>query len=75
MEAHLDEHALRRLLRAGRYLVSDLDLDSLLGRVLETAVEITGARYAALGVLNEDRSGLASFIYRGIDEQARGPDR
>lgn len=72
VEAHLDEHALRRLLRAGRYLVSDLDLDSLLGRVLETAVEITGARYAALGVLNEDRSGLASFIYRGIDEQARG---
>lgn len=72
VEAHLDEHALRRLLRAGRYLVSDLDLDSLLGRVLETAVEITGARYAALGVLNEDRSGLASFIYRGIDEQSRG---
>lgn len=71
VEAHLDEHALRRLLRAGRQLVADLDLDSLLGRVLETAVEITGARYAAIGVLNEDRTGLASFIYRGIDAETR----
>jgi signal transduction histidine kinase len=71
VEADLDEHALRRVLRAGRDLVSDLDLDSLLGRVLETAIEVTGARYAALGVLNEDRSGLANFIHRGVDEDTR----
>jgi signal transduction histidine kinase len=47
--------------------VSELDLDVVLGKVLESACELTGARYAALGVLNTDRSGLERFITRGID--------
>lgn len=71
MQHGLDEKALRRLLVAGRGLVSDLELDRVLANVLEAAIEITGARYAALGVLNADRSGLENFIHKGIDEQTR----
>ena len=71
MDPSLDESALRRLLAAGRALVSDLDLQSVLEHLLDAAVEITGARYAAIGVLNEDRSELEAFIYTGIDEPTR----
>ena len=35
----------------------------------ETAAELTGARYAALGVLDESRRELARFLTRGIDEE------
>jgi len=34
--------------------------------VLETAREITGARYAALGILDDDRRELERFITRGV---------
>jgi two-component system, NarL family, sensor histidine kinase DevS len=61
---------LERLLEVGRSLVTELDLAVVLDRVLETAQEITGARYAALGVLNDQRTGLARFITSGIDEHA-----
>ena len=61
------EQWLGRLLEVGRSLVTELDLAVVLDRVLETAREITGARYAALGVLNDERTGLARFITSGID--------
>ena len=35
------------------------------------ARELTGARYAALGILDEDRRELERFIYVGIDEETR----
>jgi signal transduction histidine kinase len=63
----LDEPRLRRLLEVGRSLVADLDLEVVLNRVLDVAQEITGARYVALGVLNEERSELERFLTRGID--------
>ena len=37
---------------AGRSLVAQLDVELVLQRLLETARELTGARYAALGVLD-----------------------
>jgi GAF domain-containing protein len=64
----LDAARLRRLLAAGRSLVADLDLESVLDQVLEIAREVTGARYAALGVLDEQRSELERFLTVGIDE-------
>ncbi|MDX6665532.1 MAG: hypothetical protein QOG68_1738 [Solirubrobacteraceae bacterium] len=64
----LDAQRLERLIAVGRELVSDLDLDSVLDHLLETAQELTGARYAAVGVLDESRQELAQFITRGIDE-------
>jgi signal transduction histidine kinase len=65
----LDEHRLARLIDVGRTLLSELDLDIVLNHVLETAAELTSARYAALGILDESRRELAHFLTRGIDEQ------
>ena len=39
--------------------------------MLDAARELTGASYAALGIMNEDKSGLERFLYSGIDEQTR----
>jgi signal transduction histidine kinase len=62
---------LGRLLEVGRTLVTELDVGRVLDRVLETAREITGARYAAVGILNERRTELEQFLTSGVDEQAR----
>jgi signal transduction histidine kinase len=56
-----------RLLEAGRALVERLDVDVVLARLLETARELTGARYAAIGVLDHDRRLLDQFLTSGID--------
>ena len=40
-------------------------------RLLDVARELTGARYAAIGVLDEARETLTDFITAGIDEAAR----
>jgi signal transduction histidine kinase len=65
----LDVDRLSRLLDVGRSLLSDLDLESVLCSVLEAARDLTGARYAALGVLNEERDGLERFLTLGIDDE------
>jgi signal transduction histidine kinase len=64
----LDEHRLARLIEAGRGLLSELDLETLLDRLLQTATDLTGARYVALGVLDEGRRELGRFLTRGVDE-------
>jgi uncharacterized protein YigA (DUF484 family) len=58
------------ILEVARGVLAELDLDQVLDRVLESAQELTEARYAALGVLNESRTELGSFLTRGIDEAA-----
>jgi signal transduction histidine kinase len=65
----LDEHRLARLIDAGRGLLSELDLDTVLDRLLLTAADLTGARYVALGILDESRRELSRFLTRGIDEE------
>ena len=67
--AGLDEHRLRRLLEVGRGLVSELHREKILQRLLEVARELTGARYAAIGILDADRVELERFLVSGIDEQ------
>ncbi len=62
------ERSIRRLLDVGRVLTTELDQRVVLDRVLEVAREITGARYAALGILNEQHSGLEQFLTSGVDE-------
>src|SRR5438132_1089378 len=59
----------RRLLDVGRVLVAELDPEAVLERILEEARQITEARYAALGVLNEQRTELERFLTAGIDER------
>ncbi len=67
----LGEVHLRRLVDVGRSLVSNLDLESVLQAVLEAARDLTGARYAALGVLNDRGDALERFLTIGIDDLTR----
>jgi signal transduction histidine kinase len=67
--AGLDEPRLRRLIEVGRGLVARLDVEGVLQSVLDAARELTGARYAALGILDERKRELERFLTLGIDEQ------
>ncbi|MBS1879219.1 MAG: GAF domain-containing sensor histidine kinase [Actinobacteria bacterium] len=61
----------QRLLAVGNEIVAELDLETVLPSVVDAARELTGAEYAALGVLDRDGEELERFIYRGIDEETR----
>jgi signal transduction histidine kinase len=50
---------------------SELELTSVLQRIIESAVSLVDARYGALGVLDEAGTGLAQFITVGIDDETR----
>jgi two-component system, NarL family, sensor histidine kinase DevS len=67
MNLSRDDDKLRRLLDVGRALVSELDTEAILKLILDEAREITGARYVALGVLDEQRTELERFITSGVD--------
>jgi len=60
---------LRALLDAGIALNSELSLDALLQRIVETSAELTGARYAALGVIDKSGVTLERFLTTGIDAE------
>jgi signal transduction histidine kinase len=61
----------RGVLSVAREMLGELELDVVLERVLEAARELSGARYAALGVLDESRRELSRFLTVGIDDAAR----
>ena len=65
------DQRLARLVEVGRSLVAELDLEVVLDRVLDVAREITGARYAALGILDERKEQLEQFLTAGIDDERR----
>jgi signal transduction histidine kinase len=67
----LESRRLELLIEAGRTLVSMLDLEAVLQRVLVTARDVTGARYAALGILDGRRESLERFLTLGIDDELR----
>jgi signal transduction histidine kinase len=67
----MDELRLRRLIAVGRTLVAELDLEVLLLTIVEASRELTGARYAALGVLNDRGDALERFLTVGMDDDAR----
>jgi signal transduction histidine kinase len=60
---------LRGLLRASQMVTRDLTLPAVLGRIVESARELVGARYAALGVISP-AGGLAEFVHRGMPADA-----
>ncbi len=73
--APVDADLLRRVFAVGRGVLSELDPEVVLERVLTTAREITGARYAALGVLDASRTELERFVVQGLgagEQQAIG---
>jgi signal transduction histidine kinase len=67
----LGERQLRRLIEVGRALVSELDLEVLLRRVIDVARELTGARYVALGILDSEKNELERFLTAGVDDETR----
>jgi two-component system, NarL family, sensor histidine kinase DevS len=65
---------LRALLRANQAVVGDLSLPVLLRRIVEAACELAGARYAAIGIVDES-GGLEQFVHAGVSEEvAAGMD-
>ena len=63
------QQRLRRLLIANRSIVQELSLPAVLRRILDTAKDVSGAKYAALGVIGADGS-LKEFLHVGMDEDA-----
>ena len=64
-------HRLRALVAAGMAVSSELSLDGLLQRLVAAAAELTGARYAALGVMDTTGSRLERFATYGIDAETQ----
>ena len=58
---------MEQLVRVISEVGSDLDLDVTLHRIVKGAMELTGCRYAALGIRAPDGT-LASFVRAGIDD-------
>ncbi|MFJ5547062.1 GAF domain-containing sensor histidine kinase [Streptomyces sp. NPDC093225] len=58
-----------QLLEAMRSVGTGLELHSTLDRICETAAELAGARYAAIGVVDVEGPGLSDFVTYGIDEE------
>ena len=64
-----DENRLRALVEAGVAITAELSLDALLQRLVEAAAALTRARFAALGVIDRERSGLERFLTTGMDTE------
>jgi two-component system, NarL family, sensor histidine kinase DevS len=59
----------RRLIETGIAVTSELSLDGVLQRIVEAAAQLTGAKYAALGVIDPSGRALERFLTTGIDEE------
>src|SRR5919197_4890534 len=59
----------RALVDAGIAISSELSLDAVLQKLIRTAAELTGARYAALGVIDRSGQELERFLTHGIDQE------
>lgn len=62
------DDTLRDLLDLGAGLFAELDPEAVLRRILADARRLTGARYAALGVLDAERRKLERFVTAGVDD-------
>jgi signal transduction histidine kinase len=65
------ESRFKALVEAGIAVSSELSLEAVLQRIVEAAAELTGARYAALGVIDRTGAGLERFLVTGIDEETQ----
>lgn len=48
---------------------SDLDVHKVLDRIIQSACQLTGAKYGALGIVGTDGHNLSDFITHGIDAE------
>jgi signal transduction histidine kinase len=65
------EQRLRYLAAASVEVGSEVSLEGILQKTVETAAGLVGARYAALGVLDRTGSHLQRFVTTGIDDETR----
>jgi signal transduction histidine kinase len=64
-----ESERLRTLVEMGIAINSELSLDAVLERIVEAAARVTGARYAALGVIDRAGTALERFVTHGIDPE------
>jgi signal transduction histidine kinase len=69
--ARIAQERLSALLDAVVAVSSDLELPTVLRRIVESACQLVGARYGALGVLGPDGDELVEFVTHGISEEER----
>ena len=72
-----DPVRLHALIDAILLIEADADIEGLLGRIIEGASRLVGARYGALGVISGDGVTLSRFITYGLDDEQRaaiGPE-
>ncbi len=62
---------LEQLVAAGTLLTTELSLEGVLERVVGIAVELVGAKFAAIGVLAPDGRTLESFTTMGLTDEER----
>jgi signal transduction histidine kinase len=67
----MQDSALRTLIALGNSVLEESELELVFERVIAAARELTGARYAALGVLDARRERLERFLTSGIDDDTR----
>jgi two-component system, NarL family, sensor histidine kinase DevS len=66
MSGRLETDRLRTLVETGIAINSELSLDGVLERIVEAAAQLTGARYAALGVIDPAGTAVERFVTYGI---------
>lgn len=69
-EPHALPDATHALLDAVAAISSDLDLRSVLSRIVEAATRLTEARYGALGVIGQ-HAALIEFVTTGLSDEER----
>jgi signal transduction histidine kinase len=67
MAATAAQERMRALVEAGIALSSELSLEAVLQKLVEAAASLTGAKYAALGVLDPTGTRLERFLTTGVD--------
>jgi signal transduction histidine kinase len=67
---NLPEHV-HSLLEAIVAISSDLDLHSVLDRIIVAACRITGAQYGAIGVIGQGGGDLVDFVTHGLTDDQR----
>jgi signal transduction histidine kinase len=71
MSSLRESDRLRALVETGIAINSELSLGGVLERIVEAAARVTGARYAALGVIDATGSGLERFVTYGMTREVQ----
>lgn len=62
---------LQALVEGGMVLAKELSLELVLQKIAEVACKVLGAKYGAVGVLDEDSGGLSQFVTVGVDQETK----